>query len=174
MLFAYEYTFAEFEAINRARARRARFRLVHEGSFWLLVAFNVASGLWLASRTWDGLRDFDWLSFANLAIAVLLLAGRYVGGPWYRRWVLRQQQMEGRRVTIEIGDEGVKGTVGAIHTTVGWPDIRRADDEPRHFVLWINKMQAFSIPKAAFGDESEMDRFRHLVAVRVKDQDVLK
>ncbi|MEZ5799753.1 MAG: YcxB family protein [Nitratireductor sp.] len=174
MKINYTYSLAEYEAINKARQRRARFAIWGQILFWLLVVLNLGAGLWCITAAWPLNLTEDWIYLGNLAIAILLLAGRYIGGPWYRKWYLRQQDIEGRLVEVEIDEAGIRTNVGSLVSQAAWSDIRSADEEPRHFVIWINRLQAFSIPKTAFPGESDERAFRLLVKDKVRDQDLVK
>jgi hypothetical protein len=174
MKLAYTYSLAEYEAINSARRRHRRFARLHEWAFWLLTVANLIIGVagLMAIARFD--RPVQWSQYFSLAIAVLLLLGRFVIAPRWRRWYLRQQMIENRLVSVEINERGVETTVDANQTITGWSAIIRADEEPKHFLLWINKVQAYSIPKAAFTNAADMDQFRQLVGSKVKEQELVR
>jgi len=54
--------------------------------------------------------------------------------------------------------------------THSWPAIIRADEEPEHFLLWINKVQAYCVPKRGFANASDIIAFKSLVSQNVEDR----
>lgn len=172
MKISFTYSFADYEAINRSKRRARRFGRLRDAALFLLVAFNICIGFWFLGLQLGSGRPLGFLSFANIAIGVLIVLSIYVLGPMYRKWYLRQQLMEDAQVELEFDEQGLTADLLANSTRTKWPGIMRADEDETHYLLWINKLQAYSIPKRAFADGEEA-KFRELVASNVKDRTLM-
>ncbi|MEZ5790134.1 MAG: hypothetical protein R3D34_04890 [Nitratireductor sp.] len=78
MKINYTYSLAEYEAINKARQRRARFDSPYgaKSCSGCLSSSTSVQGFGASWPPGPG-SDEDWIYLGNLAIAILLLAGRY-------------------------------------------------------------------------------------------------
>lgn len=170
MEIEYVYSDNDYDVLCRARARNSRFYWLQEGLFWLLVAANLVLGLWALWLNFAEYLEEDYfLVFLNLGIAVVLLLGRYVAGPIHRRWYLNQQMAGDRKVRLVINDRGVHGALGSTRTEVDWEAVIRTEETPGHFLIWINKLQAFSIPKTALPSPDGVETLRSIIAANTVD-----
>ena len=165
MEIEYIYSDEDYETVCQARARHSRFYWLHEGFFWLLLVANLALGSWSLWLNYAGYLVQDhFLTFLNFGVAAVLLLVRYVTAPMYRRWYLNQQMMGDRNVRLAVDDQGVRGAVGGTRTEVDWNAVIRTEETPGHFLIWINKLQAFSIPKTALPVPDGVERLRAIIA----------
>ncbi len=51
-----------------------------------------------------------------------------------------------------------------------WKGFVGADEELKHFVLWVNKVQAICIPKRSFKDSEQVDKFRKIIAKNIDNR----
>jgi len=167
MKIQYAYSFDDYEAINTARRQHRRFAKLRDIALWLLILFNLVIGMVFVWWMVFGTMAFRWLNLANLGIGLLLLIGIYVGGPLYRRWYLRQQMVEGKIVNLEFDEAGISSDLENNSTTTAWAGIHQADELRTHFVVWINKLQAYSIPKNAFQTQEDLEQFKALLGAKV-------
>ncbi len=166
MKIEWTYTFADYEAIHRSMRRGRRFGRIRDFFILLLIAVNFGLGFWFLGLQLQRGGELGWLHFANIGIGLALIFGIFVLGPLYRKWYLRQQMMEDKTVTIEFDNEGLVAQLGENTTRTLWPGIVRVDGDKTHHLLWINKMQAYSIPKRAFGEGQE-EEFLNLLSENV-------
>lgn len=169
MKIEWTYSFADYEAIHRSMRKGRKFGRLRDLFIVSLVAVNFGLGFWFIAMQLQSGRELNWFHFANIGIGAALILGIFVLGPLYRKWYLKQQMMEDMSVKFEFDDQGLTAQLGENTTRTLWPGIIRADADKTHYVLWINKLQAYSIPKRAFveGEEAE---FANLLSGKVDNR----
>ncbi|MDJ0612106.1 MAG: YcxB family protein [Rhizobiaceae bacterium] len=167
MKISFVYSYDEYEAINRSRRRLRRFAKLRNFVIALIVGSNFLVGFYLLwSRLTDG-EALSWTDFINVGIGMLLLFMIFVLGPLQRRWYLRQQMVEGEVCDVEFDEIGLTTQLRENTVRTRWSGILHADEDKTHFLLWINKLQAYALPKSAFSKDQETG-FRELLANNVQ------
>ena len=167
MKLQYTYSFAEYQAINRARRHNVRFFRLRILLFWGLVISNFAVSAWYIYRHMQGLTGFNWWMFANLAVGLLILAYRFIISPWRGRRYFAQQMLDQREISLEVNENGIETFSANISGQYSWPGIVGAHEEPEHFIIWVNMVLGLSVPKRAFADQAQMDEFRNILAKNI-------
>ncbi|MGB7286584.1 MAG: YcxB family protein [Salaquimonas sp.] len=170
MKVQYTYTFEDYEAIDTARKQNRHFAKIRDLVIWLLIGLNFAIGLVFLWWMVTGHLGFNWWNFGNLLIGILILVAIYVVGPWYRHWYLRQQMIEGKTVQLDFDDDGIFADLENNTVKTQWAGVYRADELATHFVIWINKLQAYSVPKRAIGSDENYNKLKALLTAKVENR----
>ncbi len=170
MKLEYIYSFDEYSAINRARRHQGRFAILRNWLFWGLVLANVAVSLGYIHAFIQGRASFSWLMFANLSIAMAIVAYRHVLQPLLLRRYYSQQMLDGKDIQLRVSENGIETITDNVAGQYGWRGFIGANEEAGHFIIWVNRMQAICIPKRAFSDLQQMDDFREIIIRNVDNQ----
>jgi len=174
MKLEYEYSFAEFLAISTCRNRKKGFYNLRELGYWALAAFNISFGMGMFYLLATRAGKFSTTAMLLIMLGVGMFLWRLVFAPFYQKWYYNQNMLKGKTGTVEALPSGLKLTTDDTITTQKWSAIIEANEEPNHFLLWLTKLQAYSIPKSAFTDETQIQNFRELIASNVAKQDLIK
>ncbi|VAW23042.1 hypothetical protein MNBD_ALPHA11-1736 [hydrothermal vent metagenome] len=169
MKLEYIYSFAEYKAINLARQHRAKFTQVRNWLYWGLVIANIAVSLRYIYIFYQGQVSFSWLMLANLGVAIAIVAYRYIFLPFLVRRYFSQQMLKGKTIKVHVTEQGIETVTDNISGQYGWKIFIGANEEPDHFVIWVNKLQAISIPKYAFKSDELVDEFRKAIVKNVEN-----
>jgi len=167
MKLEYIYSFSEYKALERARQLRKKFQTLRNYLFWGLVSANVLIFLWFVYLSYQFQVSFGWLMFVNLAIAIAALAWRYIFLPYFLQRYYSMQMLEGKKIQVNIDDSGIDTVTDNATGHYNWSGFIGADEEPEHFVIWVNNVQAISIPKRA------LDEFKKIVAKNIENHELL-
>lgn len=174
MKLEYEFTFKEYDAINACRMAKKSFSNLREILYWALAAFCISFGMSSMNFIF---RKFGEVSLASVILIMLgigMFLWRFVIYPMHRRWHFNQQILNGKMIRIEALPKSITFSTDDVITTQKWSGVFQANEMPDHFILWVNKLQAHSIPKSSFSDEKQIQTFRELVANNVTNQDIVK
>jgi len=142
--------------------------------FWGLVIANLALTLWLIVISWQYQAPLEWWKFTNLAIAFAALAYRYILLPYWLHWYYKQQMMDGKNIQLIVAEQGIDTATDSITGQYAWPGFIGTSEEPQHFVIWVNKVQAVCIPKRAFRDKQQIDEFQEIITRNIENQEMKK
>lgn len=174
MKLEYDFTFKEFQAISTCRNRKKGFYSLRELIYWTLAAFNISFGIAMFYFMLTDANRFSIASLTLIALGIGMFLWRFVFSHMYQYWHFKQQMLQGQKVNVETLPTAVKFSTDDTITTQKWGGIFEGNEMPNHFILWISKLQAFSIPKSCFSSEEQMQVFRELVAANVTNQDIIK
>ncbi len=170
MKLEYIYGFSEYNAINSARQRHRKSVRLRNWLFWALVLANGAVSLKYIYSYYQGQVSFSWLMFANLTVAIAIIAYRYIFVPYRNRQYYRQQMLSGKQIRLQVSEQGIETQTDNVTAQYGWKGFVGADEEAAHFVIWVNNILALSIPKRAFKDNGQMEEFRKKIVKNVDNQ----
>jgi len=174
MRVSYELTRDDYAALTFAKApprRTTRLRLLVLGVLIGVVLGLMALLTWLTGGlAWiddlPGFRLLLWVTASVLA-AFLALTALLAG---LRLWVRRLPRDDGAtlgRHELEVGEDGlhVEGRSG--RAFVRWSAIVELRETDEHVFLYVDRMLAYVVPKRAFGDGAELERFLGLARARI-------
>lgn len=153
IVLEYELTFADYAAMVREMRSRPS-RMAREAVLWVLVAINVAS--FTAFVADEGIA---WIS---LAIAVLILAWRFVGESWIIRNHFAKMELGGRRGTMRADETGIHLAVGGLSSSIRWDAVQRITRTQGQLLFWISKAQAVIVPRRDLAEPGQEERLLSL------------
>jgi hypothetical protein len=142
----------DLAAFSRMRIRRRRGRW--EPAFYLaMTAGAFAYGAWalVSGPRWSA-------GVIALGLGVLLLATRFVFGPFALRSRFRQLRLGEHPIRLTADAETLRLTGGADENRTAWSALKRIDRTEDHYFFWINNLQAIIVPLRAIGSEIERRR----------------
>lgn len=145
-----ELTFDDNAAMVQA-SRPGWRRMAHRTVLWALVVLNAAAFVSLVGH--------DPLAWVCGAIVILLLDWSLVAEPWIVRRHFAKMELGGRPGTITADDEGLKIRIGSLASSVAWEAVRRIERTNRQLFFWISGVQAVIVPRRAFGENEQEERF---------------
>lgn len=170
----FKYTYADYQALTRALEKHGKFAKHSRLLMNLVILVNLGiSVIFITLSLLDG-NALKPLYFVNAGLGFGLFLLFYVLRPFYLRRYYNKQMLDGKEVNLDFSDKGLSVEMPNLTATHAWEAIIRMDEEPEHFLLWINKIQAYSVPKRGFSDESKMEEFRALTAEKVNSEDFTK
>lgn len=170
MKLEYRYSFAEFMAIIEGRNRQKLFPAIRDIIYWAMAAFCVSFGLSMYL-------NFSALNFkASSAVPLIgfglfMIAWRLFLLPSIYRSNYKQYELDDVEIKLLLNNAGVELNSKKTEIKHGWSDIVKASEEPNHFLLWINKLQAYSIPKSCIGNDAKIKEFKAMVGEKITDRD---
>ena len=170
----FTYTYADYAALIKAMDSRGRFARLSWMFLLFIIAVNIAITLFFVIWTTSNGLDLKLIHFANAGIGLLLALVFYVLKPLYLRHYYKKQMLDGKVVGMKFEDFGLKIHMPSFEGTHEWEAIILADEQPEHFQLWINKIQAYVVPKRGFANAQEIETFKQLVSSKVKNQELLQ
>jgi len=174
MKAVFTYIYDDYAALNRAIERHGKWAKYSKFILILIVLVNLAiSVFFIADALLNGF-SLKLIYFANAGLALLLVLLVYVVRPLYLRSYYKKQMLEGKVVNLEFAEDGIEINMPDFKGKHNWSSIIRADEEPEHYLLWINKVQAYCVPKRAFENENDSEGFKLLVASKVEEQELVK
>ncbi|MCF6321277.1 MAG: YcxB family protein [Rhizobiaceae bacterium] len=163
MKLDYTYSFADYKAIESARQHRNKYPRLRNWLFWALMAANVGLAMWMLFIFFNYQTPFQWWMALNLVIVIVALAYRYLFLPYWLHWFYDQQMLEGKKIQLNITDQGIDTATDSVTGQYSWQGFISASEEPHHFVVWVNNVQAICVPKRAFEHEGQMGKFREII-----------
>lgn len=178
---SYTYTFNEFRILMRARRERAGRRFWHRYAVLLAIyAVVMAATLWWQG-TLDDIRHWSaavWREVGLIVVstaaglALLIAAIDVIFDRLIYRLVFHRYALAGKRIAIELGDEGLAWQAGSLAGRIQWPAIvemtvTRSGDAA---VLWIGKIEGLVLPRSGFATGGEFDAARALARSRIGRQ----
>lgn len=163
---AYVYSFEDFRTLTRARRLRKwpqpwrRFALL--GGIYLVA---VLATLW-----WQGnlagigrWRASDWLitigSIAGFGAAFLIFVA--LTDMFFERVVARlvfgRYSQAGKRIELEIQDEGIAWRGEGVSGVVAWGAVKALTEMSDAAVLWIGKVEGMTLPARAFASRGDYE-----------------
>jgi hypothetical protein len=173
MKISFNYSYADFCAIADNLYKVSKSALWSNRAFWGIIALNVVIGLAILAWVVISGVPLKTLYFANIILAGVIIALRYVLGHFNRKYYYKQQMVEGKNFAFEFSHAGFSVVSEFENAEVKWPSIILAHETQSHFLLWINKIQAYSLPKHAFEDKQQCQQFREIIADSVEHQELL-
>ena len=174
MNVSFTYTYSDYAALTKAMEKHGRFAKYSWILLYLAIFANFAASAFFIYETISNNRPLELIYFANAALALLLIVVFYVLKPLYLKHYYKKQMIDGKLINLAFSDQGLEVDMPSFNGTHDWPAIIRADEEPEHFLLWINKVQAYCVPKRGFSNTSDMENFKSLVAEKVPNQEQIK
>lgn len=174
MKISFEYSYAEYHQINENRYRLTKFPRIARWCFLAVVIFNFFFGAIVLYLAFDSGKQLEIIHFLNIGLGILLLILRYLISPLMLRNYYKQQMVDGKIFNFDFKEDGFSVKGENIDVQQKWPAIILAHETKEHLLLWISKIQAYSIPKTAFVDSQEIQTFRKLIADNVENQELIK
>lgn len=174
MKISFKYSYHDYEALCRARNRHTKFPKLAKITCLLVVLFNIGISIFFVYIAISEGREVKLVNFANGALGLAFIILYYVIKLFYLRRYYKQQMIDGKEIKLSFSDDGISIDMPSFQGKYEWLAIIRADQQPSHFFLWINKMQAFCVPKRAFATENETEEFKSLVVSKVENQELIK
>ena len=125
----------------------------------LLVLFGTALVILVGIQWWT----LIWFVLAALEFFNLLSID-----PLVVRWQFKGTPKFKERNTLTFDDEGIHFQTPTIDARLRWETYNRMLENTEVFLLIYGKRMYSVIPKRAFKDEQEKDRFRQLAGLRLK------
>jgi len=174
MKISFEYSYFDYAALVRAQKKQSRFSAFDKPVFWGIVLLNfIFSAIFVGQALFQG-EEVKLIYFFKAVLAALILLVAYLVYPYYLRQYYKKQMIDGKEVKLAFDETGMSVEMPEYNGTHKWKAIIGADEEPEHFLLWINKVQGYCIPKRAFETEGDAEAFKVLVASRVERQALVK
>ncbi len=151
-------------------ALNARVRVLLNLPGWLFnLIMRLIASLGSAIAVWSIDRSANTLVAAGLLGVVIFAAF-----PRLMRYSVRKRANATYKpsqldVRLVAEDRSILLEGGENSSTIAWSSIERGEETRAHFFLFLTRLQAVIVPKRAFADASGMDRFRQMIAERVKD-----
>lgn len=174
MNVSFTYTYSDYAALTKAMEKHGRFAKYSWIALYVIIFANLAASAFFIYATLSDNRTLELIHFANAALAVLLILVFYVFKPLYLKRYYKKQMIDGKEIQLGFSEAGMSVDMPAFTGNHQWEAIIRADEEPEHFLLWINKVQAYCVPKRGFSSSAEIDDFKTLVISKVEDQGLNK
>ena len=144
------YTLAQADYDAMIQAASDRFsRWLSRWVFWPLIAVSCVLSAWPLWRVAAGELTFHPAYVLNLAIAVLMLAGRYAFVPWMRRFALQRTRLKGRQYEVVFGTNAITLAAGGLSSTIALSEVLGFTETTDYFFFWVNRSQAVIVPKRA-------------------------
>jgi len=170
MNVSFTYTYSDYWALCKAIEKHGRFAKYSRLVGIIVILFNLAASAFFIYETVSNGQPLKLLHFANAGLALLIIILIYGLRPLYLKHHYKKQMIDGKEVKLGFSDNGLKVEMPSFNGTHSWPAIIRADEEPEHFLLWINKVQAYCVPKRGFANASDIIAFKSLVSQNVEDR----
>lgn len=174
MNVSFTYTYFDYSALIKAMSKHGKYAKYAWIVLYLIIFANFAASAIFIFKMLSNNYALQFIHFANAAIGVLLLLVLYVLKPLYLKHYYKKQMIDGKEVKLGFSDDGLKVEMPSFNANHAWPAIIRADEEPEHFLLWINKVQAYCVPKRGFVSAADIEEFKKLVANKVENQELIK
>jgi hypothetical protein len=167
MKLNYTYKFEDYLAINNARDKNRKNAKTYQIILYFFILLNIAVSLnWLYKVTAFDMAWEYWMLINPFAL-LLLPFNFYVLRPWKLRRHYKLQLLDNKQVDFEITDKGVVSATDGHIGESDWTRIIKANEEERHFLLWVNHANAYSIPKRAFSSLEDEQYLRDMIAKHV-------
>ena len=160
MEIEYTYRFEDYYEISKARRASRRFAPLRNTFIFALIVVNLGLGLFMIYTTLSNDAPMGVLTFLNLGIGLVLALYFILGDRLIHKWYLRQHNIVGKQVRINLHPEKIKVTAGANQTETKLSGLLQLQETDTHFLLWLNKVQAYSIPKNALNGQADLSAFR--------------
>lgn len=174
MNVSFTYTYSDYAALTKAMQNHGRFAKHFWILLYLVIFANFAASAFFIYETLSNNQPLELIHFANAVLALLLIVVFYVLKPLYLKHYYKKQMIDGKQINLAFSDQGLAVDMPSFNGTHDWPAIIRADEEPEHFLLWINKVQAYCVPKRGFSSTDDIKNFKTLVAEKVPNQEFIK
>ena len=174
MNVTFTYTYSDYLALIKAMEKHGRFSRYSWIALYLVIFVNFAASAVFIYLALTNNRVLELAHFVNAGLAILLILIFYVFKPLYLRRYYKKQMIDGKQISLDFSDRGLEVAMPSFNGTHEWPAIIRADEGPEHFLLWINKVQAYCIPKRGFAKTQDIEDFKSLVAEKVPNQEFIK
>lgn len=170
----FTYSYPDYRALTRAIENHGKYAKLAWIFLIGIILINIAiSVFFIAWILLEG-RDFKPIHFANAGLGLLLAFVFYILKPIYLKNYYKKQMLDGKLVHMSFNDKGLNINMPSFTGTHEWDAIILADQQPEHFFLWINKIQAYVVPKRSFASTADIENFKHLVAEKVTNQELIK
>ncbi len=156
----YTFRFSDYDALSNA-LQSAKFRKITLLVFWLAMAANFLAAA-LIVRTGEVAN-----ATANAMIGILMLLAFFIFVPMLRRWNYRRLNLDGKKIHILIGHDGVRSAQQGIEGNFQWGAFTRFSNTGQHAFLWINRLQALVLPYDAFASKAERDECLSFIATKI-------
>jgi hypothetical protein len=174
MNVSFTYTYSDYAALTKAMEKHGRFAKYSMLIGIIIVLLNVAASAFFIFETLSAGGALKLVHFANAGLAMLIIVFIYVLKPLYLKHYYKKQMIDGKLINLAFSNQGLAVDMPSFNGTHDWQAIIRADEEPEHFLLWINKVQAYCVPKRGFSSTDDIENFKTLVAEKVPNQEVIK
>ena len=174
MNVTFTYTYLDYLALTKAMEKHGRFAKYSRIIYLLIIVSNLAAGAFFIFETLSNGGTLKLFHFVNIGLALLIIILINVLKPIYLKRHYKKQMIDGKEIKIDFSDQGLAVDMPSFNGTHDWPAIIRADEEPGHFLLWINKVQAYCVPKRGFVNATDINNFKLLLSEKVEDQDFIK
>jgi len=169
MNLKYTYEFEDYLAIHKARIGNRRYARARMIALIILVFINFALTLFWMYQVRVLNAQIELWMLVNLAVVVFVALYVLVFKSLSVRWYFRQHMVENKEINVEINDEGIVFDTGRHRGESDWSGIIKANEKANHFILWVNQVQAYSIPKRAFSDDIQIQAFRDIIRASVSN-----
>ena len=89
---------------------------------------------------------------------------------WQPRRQFKFQSLDKKDMQFEFAADGFHHTFGQSTGTVSWNDIGQLDETDTRFVLWMNKMLGYIVPKRLFSSDADRAAFAALARQQAGDR----
>ncbi len=174
MNVSFSYKYSDYAALTKAMEKHEKFAKYSWIALYLVIFANFAASAVFIYITLSNYRMLELIHFANAALGVFLILVFYVLKPLYLRRYYKKQMIDGKEIRLNFSEKDMKVDMPAFTGIHNWEAIIRADEEPEHFLLWINKVQAYCVPKRGFASALDIEEFKTLVVSKVENQELIK
>lgn len=139
-------------AFSRMRAQRRYGRW--EPAFYLVItAAAFAYGIWafVSGPRWPAV-------LVALGLGALLLASRFVYGPFVIRTRFRQLRLGEHPLRLTADAKTLRLESGESRIETAWAALKRIDRSEDHYFFWINNLNSIIVPLRAIATEDERRR----------------
>jgi hypothetical protein len=154
---SYQLTERDFAALQDRYDRR-RTSALRRNAYWVFVVLAVAYGVWLL---WQpnarGAPDYS-TALLILGLVLVMLAARFVLGPFAVRRRFRASKMGQREVHLSADGDYLRLDFGDSDSRTAWSNFDDSERTADHFFFWLDRHQAVIVPLRAFSDEAERER----------------
>ena len=170
----FTYTYPDYVALNKAMEKHGRFAKLSIILLYFIIILNIIiSAYFIFDTLFDGY-SLNLLHFANAGLALILILIFFEYKPFYQRRYNKKQMIDGKEIQLAFSQEDMTVDMPAFNGVYRWEAIIRANEQPVHFLFWINKVQAYCVPKRGFSSSADIEEFKSLVARKVKNQELIK
>jgi hypothetical protein len=109
--------------------------------------------------------------YLGLGVPGLIVIGLY---PKFLRWSIKRSSMAYQTLplplSLVVDEGGIKAELDGQSGHTAWRVMTRAIETESHFLIYLNRLRGYVIPKSALVDEVTMQRFRQLIGRHIVDR----
>lgn len=163
---SYQLTLDDFRALSAAFANLTPWRRSARVIRLILVGLLLVIAFYLYQQAEIPLAVY------SLVLAGLMGVLHFFVRPWVMKRQFIQQRLGEHAMTLTADDEGFELASEIAQGQHKWEFIRRIDDLPEQIIMWPNNRIGYIVPKRAFADRQEAERFAAFAKEKTAGQEL--